>query len=82
MRRRHQHHGLPGGGQCGQRRQQEAEFADAFAIRQQFGQGPAWPAAARQFGIEPRKAAGKNRRRRHGEGVAAPDVGTLQDLGE
>ena len=82
MRRRHQHHGLPGGGQRGQRRQQEAEFADAFAIQQQFGQGPARPAAARQFGIEPRETAGKGRRRRHGESVAAPDVGALQDLGE
>jgi hypothetical protein len=78
VRRRHQQNGLPGVGQRRQRRQQQAEFADAFVLRQQFGQCAAWPAAAGQFGIEGGKAAGKSRRWRHGEGVAAADVAALQ----
>ncbi len=82
VRRRHQHHGLPGAGERRQRRQQQAEFADALMFRQQFGQCPARPAAVRQFGIEGGKAAGKSRRRRYGERIAAADVGALQDLGK
>ena len=82
VRRRHQHHGPAGGSERRQRRQQQAEFADAFMFRQQFGQCPARPAAAGQFGIEARKAGGKSRRRRHGEGIAAPDVAALQHPGQ
>ena len=82
MRRRDQHHGLPGCRERRQRRQQQAEFADALMFRQQFGQCPARPAAVGQFGIEGGKAAGKSRRRRYGERIAAADVGALQDLGK
>ncbi len=82
VRRCHQHHSLTGSGERRQRRQQQAEFADAFVFRQQFGQPPARPAAAGQLGIEGGKAAGKSRRWRYGERIAATDVGALQDLGK
>ena len=53
VRWRNQHHGLPAAGELCQRRQQQTEFADALVFRQQFGQNPARPAAAGQFGIKP-----------------------------
>jgi hypothetical protein len=82
MRRRDQQHGLPGGGERRQRGQQQGKLTDALVFRQQFGELPARPAAAGQFGIEPGKAGGKSRRRRHGESVAAADVGTFQYPGQ
>ena len=82
MRRRDQHHGSSGSSERRQRGQQQAEFADTRALRQQFGQCPARPAAAGQFGIKRRKAGGKSRRWRYGERIAAPDVAALQHLGQ
>ena len=78
VRRRDQHHHPAGSRQRRQRRQQEAELADSLAFCQQFGQGPARPAAAGQFGVESGKAGGKSRRWRYGESIAAPDVGALE----
>ncbi len=82
VRRRDQHHGPAGSGKRRQRRQQEAEFADAAVFRQQLGQSPARPAAAGQLGIQPGEAGSQRRQRRHAEGIAAADVGALQYLGQ
>ena len=45
-------------GQLRQRRAEDAQLTYAFVLRQDFGQGTARPAAARQFGVQRRKARG------------------------
>jgi len=78
MRRRQQQNAAAGGGQRGQRRPQQAELADTFVLDQKLGQRATRPAAAGQLGIKNGETAGKSRRWRHGEGVAATDLAALQ----
>lgn len=89
MRRRHQQDGPAGDGQRRQRRQQQADLADALVLNQEFGQRPARPAAAGQIGIEGGKAAGKSSPRdaprwrwHRGEGIAATDLAAFQRPGK
>ena len=67
--------------QLRERGQHEPELADALAGEQDLGQRARGPAAARQHGVELRKARGH--RRRLGRAVAAaPDRGIRKDGGE
>ena len=53
-----------------QRRREQADLADPWMRQQQLAQHPARPAAARQLGVEPGKAAGD------GLGTAAAELVT------
>ena len=68
--------------QSRQRRQQQAQFADAVGRQQQFGQRCFGPAAPGQHRIQRRMAGGLCRRRQRGGGPAAPDAAVGQQCVE
>lgn len=68
--------------QAGQRRQQQADFADTATVDQDFGEISARPAAARQFSVEFGVTAGDGAGRQAGQGIAAPDVAAGKDIGK
>jgi len=59
-----------------------AQLADAFVLRQDFGQRRRRPAAARQFGVEFGVTASHARRRHTAEFSAAPDRRMRQQCSE
>ena len=75
MGRRHQQRPAPRLAQAPEYRQQQRTFAEPGAIGEDFSERAAWPATARQFGIEPGKAAGERRVGRAGQTIGAPDIG-------
>jgi len=68
-------------GQPGQRRAEDAQLAYAFVLRQDFGERPAGPAAARQFRIQGGKAGGDPRAGGTRKFAAAPDAGMSVESG-
>ena len=64
-----------------ERRQREADLADAFLFQQHFRQRALRPAATGQHGVQRREAGGQGRRFRRA-GVAAPDRGMRKQGGE
>ncbi len=59
---------------------EEAHFALAAAIAQQFGQRAAWPAGIRQLRVELGKTAAHRRQRSVGKVPAAPEIGSRQNF--
>ena len=82
VRRSDQDDPLPFGLHGGQRRQEQRAFALSGTVGQHLGQRPARPAAARQFAVERRKAAGHSGQRGTNQPIATPDIGTVQHLGK
>lgn len=64
----------------GQRRQQQAQFADAVTPRQEFGQTAARPATTGQLAVEIGETRRHARQRCPGQRIPPPDIGTFEDL--
>jgi len=81
VRRRKPYDALARPGERRQRRQNELQLADAFAVAEDLAQRAGRPAAARQLAVK-RGKAGRDRGRRAGKRAAAPDGVPLEDLFE
>ena len=64
----------------GQRRQQQAQLADAATQRQELGQTTTRPAATGQLAVEIGEARRHAGQRCPGQRIAPPDIGTFEDL--
>lgn len=81
VRWRQPSHALAGGGQPGDRRQDQLQFTDAFRARENFAQRPGRPATTGQFPVKVCKTSGDGRRARRGR-CAAPKVLPLEEAFE